>query len=46
MRPNYKRWLVMARDEGVAKLYGGWFGLLKATRPLRDRLGLRGRRAR
>ena len=45
MRPNYKRWLVTARDEGVAKFYGGWFGLLKATRPLRDRLGLRGRGA-
>jgi hypothetical protein len=44
MQPNYKRWLARVKDVSVAKFYAGWFGALNATRPLRERLGLRGRR--
>src|SRR5258707_10425545 len=44
VQPNYRGWLTRAKDRGVAGFYAGWFGMLKATRPVRERLGLRGRR--
>jgi hypothetical protein len=41
LRPNYRRWLTLAKDRGVAGLYAGWFGVLNTTRPVRNALGLR-----
>jgi hypothetical protein len=39
--PNYRGWVTRAKDRAVAGLYAGWFGVLKATRPARNALGLR-----
>ena len=41
--PNYRGWINRVQDRAVAGLYAGWFGALKATRPARNALGLRGK---
>ena len=44
LRPNYYHWVVQARRKAIAAGNAAWFGLLKVTRPVRHRLGLRQRR--
>jgi hypothetical protein len=41
LRRNYREWFARPCREVVAKFYRMWFGLLNATRPVRQRLGLR-----
>jgi len=41
MRRNYRHWLVLATRRARAAASPAWFALLRLTRPLRHRLGLR-----
>ncbi len=41
LRQNYRHWTVLAKREAQTDFYKVWFALLKATRPIRRRLGLR-----
>ena len=41
IKPSYRHWSVMSRRAAVAARNAVWFGLLNATRPVRQRLGLR-----
>ena len=41
LRRNWSRWLVMGKRRAVGVLSRIWFGLLRATRPVRHRIGLR-----
>jgi hypothetical protein len=45
LHPNYHHWAVMGKRRVTALRNAVWFGLLDITRPLRQRLGLRQRRA-
>ena len=41
LRPNYHHWVVQTKRKATAARNAVWFGLLKLTRPVRHRLGLR-----
>ncbi len=41
LRQNHKRWLVLPAHYLRGLLFGVWFSLLKLTRPVRHRLGLK-----
>jgi hypothetical protein len=43
LQTNYYHWVLQAKRRASGALHGIWFGLLGLTRPLRRRLGLRGR---
>lgn len=45
LHANYHHWIAMGERKVTALLNAVWFGLLGLTRPLRERLGLRQRRA-
>lgn len=46
LEPNYHHWLVQVGRKAATIRSAIWFGLLNITRPVRRRLGLRGRPAR
>jgi hypothetical protein len=45
LRPNHRHWAVQTQRKAAAVRNAVWFGMLKVTRPVRHRLGLRERHA-
>jgi hypothetical protein len=45
LHPNYCHWMVQAKRAASDFFYPAWFRVLDVTRPLRHRLGLRGKRS-